>query len=163
MKETIFKPNKRKILSDILVVGFLFYFSILINAGVTLRSLPMDVLFIVGIGAVYMFIMGFLPLLKITDTGEIVYRSDSRVTHRIKIAEVKRITKAPGFLGHKKALFIHHGVDPQHLERTKIKITYFNREDILNFVREIKSWIDIETNQELEDYLASEKYNQVTS
>jgi len=156
MTTKVYKPNSKKILRDIAVVVALMLGAILFGSPLALDRLPP---ILIGIGllmGVYYFIMGVLPYIKITEANELEYRTDYGITRKIKLSDIKKITKGSGLGGYEHALFVYHSSDGQS-RTNKIKSSYFNREDIVSLIAEIQGKVQVETNEELEDYLAGRK------
>jgi len=150
----IYKTNKKRILKDAVMIGLFAEFVILINSGFLLDKIFFDIVFFLGVVSLYFLPIGFIPVLKVLRKGEILYRSDYGVKHFVNINKIKKITKSSGVGGYRHALYINY-VDDSGKERSlKIKSSLFKKEDIVDFVRYIKSKVNIQTNKELEDFIA---------
>ena len=152
MVPKIYKPNKLKILRDILIVSALIFAGGFIRAGITPNVFLYAGVFSIGIGLIYMLVMGVLPYVKITNSSEIEYKSDFGVTHKIKLNNIKKITKGSGLGGYEHALFVY-SFDTDQMKTTKIKSSYFNREDIIDLIKATQREVKFETNEELDSYL----------
>lgn len=157
MTTKIYKPNKVKILKDILIVGILISIATLLNSGFSLKWLIGDIIFILAIGTLYMIVVGVLPVLRVKENSDFEYRSDYGITHKISANSIKSITKGSGVGGYEHALFLKYSPNEGMEKKLKIKSSLFKREDMVDFVLRIKSKKAIETNEELEDYLAGRK------
>lgn len=156
MNTHCYRPNKGKVLRDILIVSALIFIGNFIRAGLTSRVFLFAGPLVLGVAVVYMFIMGILPYIKISDSGEIEYRTDYGLTHRIRLSDIKKITKGSGLGGYEHALFVYHDSNGV-VKRAKIKSSYFDRRDIVDLIASIRKQVQVETNEELEDYLAGRK------
>lgn len=153
----IYKPNKKKILRDILIVGILIYLATFLNSGFSLKWLIGDTIFIFAIGLLYMIVVGILPVLRVKENADFEYRSDYCITHKISANNIKSITKGSGVGGYEHALFVKYSPIEGTEKKLKIKSSLFKREDMVDFVLKIKSKKEIQTNEELEDYLVGRK------
>ena len=153
MRNMIIKPNIKKQIKDSLLLGVFITAIFLINPISIYRSLLAGGGITLFIFIVNVFIIGFLPIFKILREKEILYRSDYGVKHFVKIDKIKKITKSSGAGGYRHALYINY-VDDSGKERSlKIKSSIFKKEDIVDFIKYIKSKTNIQTNKELEDFI----------
>jgi hypothetical protein len=100
-----------------------------------------------------MFIKGALPYVRITESGELQYRSDYGVTLKINVSDITRITKGSGIGGYEHALFIYFARSPGQERKVKIKSSYFDRQQVIELVSQIRRTVPVATNDELEEYL----------
>lgn len=157
MTAKVYKPNKAKILIDILLIGTLIYVSTFLSSGLSLKWLIGDTIFILAIGTLYMIVVGVLPVLRVKENGDFEYRSDYGITHKILAKTIRSITKGSGVGGYEHALFVKYSSDGGMEKKLKIKSSLFKRGDIIELIAVIRKTQQIETNEELEDYLAGRK------
>src|SRR3989344_882854 len=151
----IYRPVPRKILRDISIVSVLLLGVVLIGAPFAPERLPVVLSGIALLKGFYYLIMGVLPYIKITDSGELEYRSDYGVTHKIKVTAINKITKGSGLGGYEHALFIYHSPERDEQIRFKLKSSYFDRSDLIDFIGSIQNTKNIETNLELREFLST--------
>jgi|SRR3989344_7868199 len=149
-----YRPDKKKIIRDILIVAVIIYAVTLFGTDFTMAKLLGVTLFVLITGLIYMCVVGVLPSISITNNDEIEHKSEYARTHRVKISDVSKVTLGAG-KGGRYALFIYQDSNENASRRLKIKTNYFDRKDIADFVKNIRNKKNIQTNPELEAFIAN--------